>query len=38
MIAEQKLKPLDSIFVFILAIIIITDITPNLLCELLDNI
>jgi len=38
MIAEQKLKPLDSIFVFILTIIIVTDMTSNLLCELLANI
>jgi len=35
MIAKQKLKPLDSIFVFILTIMIITGITPNMLCELL---
>jgi len=38
MIAKYKLKQLDLVFVFILAIIIITYITQNLLCELLANI
>jgi len=38
MIAEHKLKSLDPIFVFILAIIIITNITSNVLCDVLDNI
>jgi len=36
MIAKQKLKSLDSIFVFILAIIIITDVAPNMLRKLLN--